>query len=46
MLADFELEPVSIPIHVVHLEGRRAAGRVRAFVDLLAERLRADPTIS
>ena len=36
-----EYEPPPIPVHVVHLEGRRAAARVRAFVDFAAERLRA-----
>lgn len=34
-------EPPPVPIHVVHAEGRRAAARVRAFVDLAVERLRA-----
>lgn len=43
VLAKFETPPV--PIHVVHLEGRRAAGRVRAFVDVLVKRLRSDPSI-
>ena len=43
VLAEYEFPPV--PVHVVHLEGRRAAGRVRALVDFLVERLRADPAI-
>ena len=43
VLAAFELPP--LPVHVVHLEGRRAAGRVRALVDFLVDRLRADPVI-
>ncbi len=43
VLAEFELPPA--PVHVVHLEGRRAAGRVRALVDFLVDRLRADPAI-
>lgn len=33
-------EPPPIPIHLVHLEGRRANARVRAFVDFAAKRLR------
>jgi DNA-binding transcriptional LysR family regulator len=37
-----EYEPPEIPIHVVHAEGRRAAARVRAFVDFTVERLRSD----
>jgi DNA-binding transcriptional LysR family regulator len=43
VLADFELPPV--PIHVVHHEGRRASARVRAFVDLAVERLRAEKSL-
>jgi DNA-binding transcriptional LysR family regulator len=39
-------EPPPIPIHVVYAEGRRAAAKVRAFVDFAAERLRADPRLS
>ena len=39
VLEDFEPEP--LPIHLVHVEGRRAAAKVRAFVDLASERLRA-----
>jgi DNA-binding transcriptional LysR family regulator len=31
-----------VPIHVVNPEGRRAAAKTRAFIDLAAERLRAD----
>ena len=34
-------EPPPVPVQLVHLEGRRAAARVRAFVDFAAERLRA-----
>lgn len=33
-------EPPPIPVQLVHLEGRRAAARVRAFLDFAAERLR------
>ncbi|MDC7787767.1 LysR substrate-binding domain-containing protein [Rhodoplanes sp. TEM] len=35
-------EPPPVPVHVVHADGRRAAARVRAVVDLAVERLRAD----
>ncbi len=38
VLADHEPEP--LPIHLVHVEGRRAAAKVRAFVDFAADRLR------
>ncbi|OWJ62037.1 LysR family transcriptional regulator [Inquilinus limosus] len=40
-----DYEPPPIPIQVVHQEGRRASARVRALVDMLAEGLRADPTL-
>jgi DNA-binding transcriptional LysR family regulator len=39
VLTDFE-GPV-VPVHVVHVEGRRASTRVRALVDFTVERLRA-----
>ena len=37
-----EFEPPPHPIHIVHREGRYASAKVRAFIDLLAERLRKD----
>ena len=40
-----EFEPAALPVHLVHREGRRAAARVRAFVDLAVETLRAEPTL-
>ena len=44
VLADYETAP--LPIHIVYQEGRKAAARVRAFVDFIVERLRADDSIS
>jgi len=44
ILEEYEREP--LPVHLVHLEGRRAAAKVRAFIDLAAERLRADPVLN
>lgn len=41
-----EFEPPPLPIHVVHREGRLASAKVRAFVDLAVERLRADPALN
>lgn len=38
LLAAFE--PTPLPVHMVHVEGRRAAGKVRAFLDFAAPRLR------
>jgi DNA-binding transcriptional LysR family regulator len=44
LLAEFE--PPPIPVHIVHREGRYASARVRAFIDLMAERLRAEPALA
>jgi DNA-binding transcriptional LysR family regulator len=43
VLAGFE--PPRIPVHLVYPEGRRAAAKVRAFVDFAAQRLRAHPVL-
>lgn len=40
-----EHEPAPVPVYLVYPEGRSAAAKVRAFVELAAERLRADPTL-
>lgn len=34
-----------LPIHVIHAEGRRAAAKVRSFVDMAVDRLRANPLL-
>jgi len=44
ILGEFEQPP--LPIHVVHQEGRMVSGKVRSFVDFMAERLRADPALN
>jgi DNA-binding transcriptional LysR family regulator len=44
VLADYEEPP--LPIHIVHIAGRRASARLRAFVDFAVERLRADPSLN
>ncbi len=44
VLADYEQEP--LPIHIVHPEGRRASAKVRAFIDLAVDRLRANRLIN
>jgi DNA-binding transcriptional LysR family regulator len=41
-----EREDVEMPIHVVSPEGRRAPAKVRAFIELAVERLRANPMIN
>lgn len=38
-------EPPPLPIHLVYRGARRAAGKVRAFVDLAVARLRADRSL-
>lgn len=40
LLRDFE--PPRVPVHILHREGRNASAKIRSFVDLMAERLRAD----
>jgi len=44
VLSEYELPP--LPIHVVHQEGRMVSMKVRAFVDYMVDRLRADPAIN
>jgi DNA-binding transcriptional LysR family regulator len=44
VLSEFEEEP--LPIHVVYPEGRRASAKVRTFVELAVERLRANRMIN
>lgn len=43
ILTDFE--PAPLPVYVVYREGRRAAARVRCFVDFTVKRLRAHPAL-
>ena len=44
VLSEFDEAP--LPVHVVHPEGRRASAKVRAFVDMAVERLRANRSIN
>jgi DNA-binding transcriptional LysR family regulator len=41
-----EHEPPPLPIHVLHREGRHPTRKVRAFVDLAVERLRAEASLN
>ena len=43
LLGDFELP--WLPVHVVHREGQHASKKARAFIDLVVERLRANPAL-
>jgi DNA-binding transcriptional LysR family regulator len=35
----------SLPVHVVHRSGKQGAAKIRRFIDLMVERLRADPCL-
>ena len=41
-----EFEPAPIPVHLVHVAGRKAPAKVRAFIDFATERLRKVPVLS
>jgi DNA-binding transcriptional LysR family regulator len=41
-----DYEPPPRPIYIVHREGRYESARIRAFVDLMAKRLRADKSLN
>lgn len=41
-----EHEDAPLPIHVLHPEGRHAPAKVRAFVDMAVDRLRANPLLN
>jgi DNA-binding transcriptional LysR family regulator len=41
-----EWEPEPLPIHVLHREGRHASAKIRAFIDLMATRLRGYPALN
>lgn len=43
VLEDFERP--SVPIHVVHREGRGASRKVRSFIDMTVQALRQDPSL-
>jgi DNA-binding transcriptional LysR family regulator len=43
VMRPFERPPV--PVHLLHVEGRRAAAKVRAFIDFAAARLREAPAL-
>lgn len=39
-------EETALPVHVLHREGRHGSAKVRSFVDLAVERLRADQALN
>jgi DNA-binding transcriptional LysR family regulator len=44
ILSEFELP--AMPIHILHREGRHSSVKIRAFIDLVAEKLRADKSLN
>lgn len=44
VLDAYETDP--LPINIIHLEGRRTTAKIRAFIDLCVERLKANPFIN
>ena len=40
-----DMEPIVVPVNVVHHEGRHATQKVRAFLDLAIQTLRANPAL-
>lgn len=44
ILKGFETKP--LPVSIVHLEGRQANAKIRTFIELAVERLRANPYIN
>ena len=44
VLSDFESPPA--PVHILHREGRHSSAKIRSFVDLMAERLRAELSLN
>lgn len=41
-----EFESPKVPIHIIHREGRHASAKMRAFIDLMAEHLRAETSLN
>jgi DNA-binding transcriptional LysR family regulator len=44
LLGDWQTEP--LPVHIVHREGRHASSKVRVLMDIMIERLRANPILN
>lgn len=44
LLSDYETKPV--PVHILHREGRYSSAKIRAFVDLMAHRLRVESSLN
>lgn len=44
VLSEFELPP--LPINILHREGRNSSAKVRAFIDLVAEKLKSNTSLN
>jgi len=44
VLEPYERPP--LPVHIIHREGRLASSKIRSFIDVLAENLKADPNLN
>ncbi len=44
ILEDFA--PPDVPVHIIHRSGPQSPGKVRAFIDLMAERLQSEPALA
>ncbi len=41
-----EYEPTPVPVHIMHSEGRYTSAKIRTFIDLMAEKLRDNPSLN
>lgn len=41
-----QYDPPEYPVHILHRESRHASAKVRAFIDLMAQRLRSDRALN
>ena len=39
-------EPPASPVHIIHRSGPRSPGKIRVFIDLIAERIRTEPALA
>lgn len=41
-----EFEPLESPVHIIHREARYSSAKIRAFIDILADRFRSDAALN
>jgi len=44
--ASFPRFSAPVPVHILHSEGRHSSAKIRSFVDMMAERLRAELSLN